>query len=239
MDRVTRYDEYMSCSMQLKTFFLQNGKKRKCLDCWNISFNIPWNSFLILIWGEITKYEQLISLIGENISFVWAESLTNNDYDVCPGECQYLSLVLVGERGLSVIIRGLTLLRPAPEHSLTSATRDLRLLSLSLSLSFSLSLLSPLSCKQQKIQYTENSAQDEFTHTPYSLLNSEHVKKRESFITPGGAATAAEEIFEMTIVETRHCTVFVRDNSLDKSFTILKTSNIPYLIICLIFVYNI
>ena len=27
MDRVTRYDEYMSCSMQLKTIFLQNGKK--------------------------------------------------------------------------------------------------------------------------------------------------------------------------------------------------------------------
>ena len=133
---------------------------------------------------------------------------------------------------MSEIIRGLTLLRPAPEHSLTSATRDLRLHSLSLSLSLS---LSPANNKKYN---TENSAQDEFTHTPYSLLNSKHVKKRESFITPGGA-TAAEEIFEMTIVETRHCTVFVRGNSRDKSFALLKTSNIPYLIICLIFVYNI
>ena len=128
---------------------------------------------------------------------------------------------------------GITL-SSASAPSSTGTRTDLRYERLETTLSLSLSL-SPANNKKYN---TENSAQDEFTHTPYSLLNSKHVKKRESFITPGGA-TAAEEIFEMTIVETRHCTVFVRGNSRDKSFALLKTSNIPYLIICLIFVYNI
>ena len=144
-----------------------------------------------------------------------------------------MSILILSVGGRERIVSNYTRTDSAP--SSTGTLTDLRYERLETTLSLSLSL-SPANNKKYN---TENSAQDEFTHTPYSLLNSEHVKKRESFITPGGAATAAEEIFEMTIVETRHCTVFVRDNSLDKSFAMLKTSNIPYLIICLIFVYNI
>ena len=142
-----------------------------------------------------------------------------------------MSILILSVGGRERIVSNYTRTDSAP--SSTGTLTDLRYERLETTLSLSLSL-SPANNKNYN---TENSAQDEFTHTPYSLLNSEHVKKRESFITPGGAA-AAEAIFEMTIVETRHCTVFVR-GSLDKSFAIPKTSNIPYLIICLIFVHNI
>ena len=125
--------------------------------------------------------------------------------------------------------------------SSTGTLTDLRYERLETTLSLSLSLSLSLCCKQQKIQYWKLCPGWIHSH---SLLSAKLRTRQTTWELYHSWRTrsSVQEIFAMTIVvvETRRCNVFVRGgSSLDKSFAILKTSNIPYLIICLIFVYNI